>query len=287
MEQHRVMLNGVTHYYDLCKCDSKKLMIVIHGGPGGNNYVFQSTVGAKLEQYYNMIYYDQRGCGRSDKPTDNDYRLPTLIQDLHELVSLYKEYEITLLGYSFGGQIALEYASLYSSHIHSVIAMNPSDFYSDAQILTQINGFYQVADEDFKRQINKITQQESNEKDVLRNIWNHATQDTVDRFLFFDPSNGEKMRKLWAEGGFENTGLMFQSLQSDESGTSMLGRLSTITVPTLIIAGADDRNCGLPLMESIIKKVQQSELSIFEYSAHFPDFEEQERFVSVVRGFLS
>ena len=102
-------INNLKHCIDIRGIKSDTVIIVIHGGPGGNNYVFEETAGKLLEQYYTVLYYDQRGCGLSERPTDElDYKLPTLVDDLHKIIQRLKYEKIYLLGYSFGGQLALE-----------------------------------------------------------------------------------------------------------------------------------------------------------------------------------
>lgn len=51
----------------------------IHGGPGAWSYHFEALGGNSLEAHLNMIYLDQRGCGRSTKPVTEDYRLDTVV----------------------------------------------------------------------------------------------------------------------------------------------------------------------------------------------------------------
>jgi pimeloyl-ACP methyl ester carboxylesterase len=65
----------------------------------------------RLEQFRTIIYYEQRGCGRSEAPADPDaYSLHLLVADLEALCQAWGQERIIALGYSFGGEVALEYA---------------------------------------------------------------------------------------------------------------------------------------------------------------------------------
>ena len=53
---------------------------------GGNHYVFERTLGLRLEENMTVVYYEQRGCGRSEAPQDDgEYSINTLVEDLEEL----------------------------------------------------------------------------------------------------------------------------------------------------------------------------------------------------------
>jgi proline-specific peptidase len=84
-------------------------LICIHGGPGVPHDYLKS-----LEAIANtgrqVIFYDQLGCGNSDKPNDNELWTVELFKN--ELTSLLKELKIVryhLLGQSWGGMLALEH----------------------------------------------------------------------------------------------------------------------------------------------------------------------------------
>src|SRR5690606_19068394 len=80
-------INGIKHWVKIKGSANETIpIIIVHGGPGGNNYSFERTIGPKLEEFATIVYYEQRGCGRSDAPKDpNDYSIPTLINDLNVL----------------------------------------------------------------------------------------------------------------------------------------------------------------------------------------------------------
>lgn len=280
--------NDVNHYIEIKGVNSKIPIIVLHGGPGGNNFAFQQTAGRELEKLFTVIYYDQRGCGRSSKPTNElDYLIPTLVDDLYNIIKSLAFEKVILLGYSFGGQLALEFTVKHPTLIEKIIVENPSDFYNyEHHNSLQIQGFKNVADKEFLDIIMNIEKQCENKTDALNSIWNEAPLDIVDKFLFHNPSMGEKMRLLWMQGGFENTGLMHQALLSNLDGESILKKIHVIDKKVLIIAGACDRNCGIDLANKIRKLLPNGELVIIEETAHFPDFENTAKFVDVVCKFI-
>ncbi|RYZ61167.1 MAG: alpha/beta hydrolase, partial [Chitinophagaceae bacterium] len=56
--------------------------LFVHGGPGSNAYYYEAMAGAPvIEQKLQMIYFDQRGSGRSDSAANRNYSLPRMLQD--------------------------------------------------------------------------------------------------------------------------------------------------------------------------------------------------------------
>ena len=97
---------------------SKVPLICIHGGPGYTHNSF--TPLAKLERI--VVFYDQLGCGKSDRP--NDLSLYTIERHVEELECLIKHLgfkQVYLLGHSWGTIVALEYAVKYPSKLEAVV----------------------------------------------------------------------------------------------------------------------------------------------------------------------
>ncbi len=60
-----------------------------------------------------MVYYDQRGSGRSERPWSGGYSLERLVEDVEALRRELGAPSVALIGHSFGGTLALEYAAKY------------------------------------------------------------------------------------------------------------------------------------------------------------------------------
>src|SRR6476620_10022669 len=57
-------------------------MLFIHGGPGSNSFYFEKEGGDVFSKIVQVIYLDQRGCGRSDSAKNGDYALGRVVKDL-------------------------------------------------------------------------------------------------------------------------------------------------------------------------------------------------------------
>lgn len=86
-------------------------LVFVHGGPGSTAYYLQATGAAPLlEQQVQMIYYDQRGSGRSKSSVINDYSLRRMLLDLEELRQFLGLKQWIVMGHSFAGTIVTQYA---------------------------------------------------------------------------------------------------------------------------------------------------------------------------------
>jgi len=100
----------------------KQLLVVIHGGPGLLEDERESLVPFIQPKIFNscpnmdvILSYDQLGCGKSDKPMLSPYTstIQYYTHELREIIrhasSWYRNKDVFLFGYSWGGQILLEF----------------------------------------------------------------------------------------------------------------------------------------------------------------------------------
>lgn len=108
--EYNIEINGINHWIKVEGKENNTIpLLIIHGGPGGNLYTFERTVGPPLAKSRTVVYYEQRGCGRSSKPiSENAYTFNELIDDFNKIIEWLGVQKVDLLGYSFGGELALE-----------------------------------------------------------------------------------------------------------------------------------------------------------------------------------
>lgn len=163
-----------------------------------------------------MIYYEQRGCGRTEKPVDeNTYSIPILASDIEKLCVILKIGKIIPLGFSFGGQLALEFALRYPSYVKKMILHAPTEFFDNPRnYLVQINGFEYVSQGEVKKRINEIIKSKSDEpiEHKWMKVWNAADSQTKDRFFFHKQEAAVKFRRIWKENKTTSSAFMSGAL---------------------------------------------------------------------------
>lgn len=98
--------------------------IYLHGGPGYWSKSFKHFTGKLLSEEVEIIYLDQRGCGRSDIAKNGDYSLHRLLNDLEELRNHLHIEKWYIIGHSFGGLLAIHYAKRFPEHVAGLILSN-------------------------------------------------------------------------------------------------------------------------------------------------------------------
>ncbi|GAA4301077.1 alpha/beta hydrolase [Nibribacter koreensis] len=281
-----ITLNGIKHWVKVKGSQHQTTPIVlVHGGPGGNHYVFERTAGPELEKFATVIYYEQRGSGRSQAPSNpEDYALPTLISDLRALQDSLGTPKITLLGYSFGAELSLRYAIAHPDKVEKLILSSPAEL-SPANMLVQIQGFYSIGDAPLRSGIEKVLKDTTSLTQKYNRVWGLANVATVDKFLFVDAAKAQFNRQLWQESKLTNTGLMAKVyLQNNKA--DLLELAKNHPTPTLLISGLHDKNGGLHTALGLKQILPNSQHKLYEQSAHFPDIEEPNRYAQDVKAFV-
>lgn len=96
--------------------------LFLHGGPGNTSHYFEALPAAKLiEQKMKMVYFDQRGGGRSSSARDSNYSMKRMEKDIEELRTFLKIKKWSVIAHSFGGLIMTAYAKDYPATIRSLV----------------------------------------------------------------------------------------------------------------------------------------------------------------------
>jgi len=102
-------------------------LLLLNGGPGATHEYFECMENFLPAEGIEFIYYDQLGCGNSDNPKDTT--MWDLARYVEEVETVRKALNLDntnfyLLGHSWGGILALEYALKYQDHMKGLIISN-------------------------------------------------------------------------------------------------------------------------------------------------------------------
>lgn len=102
-------------------------LLLLHGGPGGTHEVFDCMDGYLPVEGIEYIYYDQLGSYFSDQPSDTSLwtidRFVDEVEQVRIALGLNKE-NFYLLGQSWGGVLAMEYAMKHQDKLRGLIISN-------------------------------------------------------------------------------------------------------------------------------------------------------------------
>jgi len=110
---------GVTIWYEVRGSGTGTPLIVANGGPGfDHDYLLCGDVWDTLAKGRRIVFYDQRGNGRSSELTDGQpCGLAEQIDDLEALRAHLGFEKLDLLGHSWGGYLVMAYAARHPEHI--------------------------------------------------------------------------------------------------------------------------------------------------------------------------
>ncbi|MBF9223897.1 proline iminopeptidase-family hydrolase [Hymenobacter ruricola] len=105
----------------------KMKVLLLNGGPGATHEYFECFENFLPQEGIEFIYYDQLGCGNSDNPRDTAiWSLPRYVEEVEQVrqaLHLTKD-NFYLLGHSWGGILAAEYAFKYQQNLKGLIISN-------------------------------------------------------------------------------------------------------------------------------------------------------------------
>ncbi len=102
-------------------------VLLLNGGPGATHEYFECMESFLPAEDIEFIYYDQLGCGNSDNPRDTSMwdlsRYVEEVEQVRQALNLDKD-NFYLLGHSWGGILAAQYALKYQQHLKGLIISN-------------------------------------------------------------------------------------------------------------------------------------------------------------------
>ena len=105
----------------------KMKVLLLNGGPGATHEYFECMENFLPAEGIEFIYYDQLGCGNSDNPKDTAmWSLPRYVEEVEQVrkaLNLTND-NFYLLGHSWGGILAAEYAFKYQQNLKGLIISN-------------------------------------------------------------------------------------------------------------------------------------------------------------------
>ncbi|OGT32030.1 MAG: hypothetical protein A3E87_10805 [Gammaproteobacteria bacterium RIFCSPHIGHO2_12_FULL_35_23] len=119
-----ITINGCKLFFDVygSKLDiqatsikEKLTLLILHGGHGMIDHTLYVEFWSQFSDIAQVIFLDQRGCGRSDLRTPNEWNLQYWANDLYEFCQTLGIEKPILAGVSMGGHVMCEYLSRYSN----------------------------------------------------------------------------------------------------------------------------------------------------------------------------
>lgn len=269
--------HGAKIWYAVRGHASGRPLVMVNGGPGfDHNYVLCSDAWDHIAQRRRVVFYDQRGNGRSGAlAKDETCTLADQISDLDALREKLGASKIDLLGHSWGGYLVMAYAARHPEHIaHLVITDSAAPKWSDTEFM-----FKYIFPEGVDRQgrldfADALGDSESGKQSLHEYLG----------MLFVSTEKRDEFLSRSSEYHYNRQ--VNEALNADLAKYDMWPVLSSFKMPTLVITGRYDINVAPSTAWKIHNAISGSRWAVFEHSGHLPYFEEPEKFAQVIGDFL-
>jgi proline iminopeptidase len=282
---HDVVVNGVRLWYRVAgtaPADAPPV-VFLHGGPGQGSQSFAALAGPRLEPSLRMVYFDQRGSGRSERPWNGAYSIDLLVEDVEGLRLALGVPAIAIVAQSFGAVVALEYAARYPRHVSRlVIAAGLSD--TPASLRGQCA---RLAQDDPPAHARAVAAGGEAGCNPFAAYEGAAQGEFVARNMFPDPAVRTRLEQADTAGGLRNTGELGGAIFSQGLLGWRFAAHDRLTMPVLVIAGARDFQIGLEPQRDLARGLPDAELLVYEDAGHFMYLDQPDRFARDVAAFLN
>lgn len=287
---HQIVVDGVRFWYRVAGATGGAAapVVFLHGGPGYNSESFAVLEGPRLERSLRMVYYDQRGSGRSERPWNGEYSLPRMVEDVEGLRRALGVPRIALIGHSFGGTLALEYAARYPEHVSRVVLVGAAaDIPAACQARVAFLAMHYAGDL-ARARADTAGKHARGDCDLAFNTVPDSIRGRVnDETMFPDSILAHRQDSVDAASGLRNTGELSNALFNHGLLTYRFDAPARLTMPVLVVAGHQDYAIGLPQQRALAAALPHARLTEYEHAGHFVYLDEPERFTQEVTRFLT
>jgi proline iminopeptidase len=257
-------------------------VLLLNGGPGATHEYFECFENFLPKEGIEFIYYDQLGCGNSDNPKDTSmWSLPRYVEEVEQVRQALKldKTNFYLLGHSWGGILAAEYAFKYQQNMKGLIISN---------MMMSIPDYGKYADNVLAKQMKPEVLAEIRKLEAKKDFENPRYMELLLPNFYVDQ---------WPEPVNRSFSKMNRSLYVTMQGPSEFGvsgkllnwnrvpDLPKLTVPVLSIGGKYD-TMDPEHMRMIASKVQKGNSLICPQGSHMSMYDDQQTYFTGLIKFL-
>lgn len=292
-----IPIRGTRIYIEEFGEAGKETLLYLHGGPGASCIDFTYHQALALSSSIRVIAIDQRGVLRSDPILKEDsFGVQDIIEDCEELRRTLGIERWSVLGHSFGGYIALMYASQYPDAVKKVMY--------EAPMFDQTLSMKSL----FRRALPLFEQENQTDRvqECIQYIdGSFSPSELWEAWIRIGNLLGNRRDEVYFHGIdpseynaiFENTNLTedqwgrsyVHGRRLQEEGKlfeSLLPLLPQVEHPSLLLSGKYDPVCCEEQTHAFRDLTPNGRIVVFENSGHFPRIEEPSKYTDEVLKFI-
>ncbi|OIJ10542.1 alpha/beta hydrolase [Anaerobacillus alkalilacustris] len=246
--------------------NGKPPMLLIHGF-ASSTYTFNRLF-PLLEKYFSLIAIDLPGFGRSEKSTNFMYSFKNYAELIVQCIDYFRLTNVTIVGHSMGGQIALYTAKAVPEKINKLILLGCSGYLKRAKKFLIYASYLPFFDYFIYYYIHK-----KEVKDYLENVvYNHS--------LINDELINEFRKPLLEKKFYQSLTRLLRYREGDLQPD----QLKVIQTPTLLIWGEEDNVVSVNIGKKLVCDLPNAKLITYKKTGHLIT---EERPIEVFEDILS
>ena len=283
------------------------IVLFLHGGPGGPElpFIISFELSERLEKYFTVCYWDQRGSGMSFNSSIDPKTMTVeqMIEDTRQLTEYLQQRfghkKIYLMGHSWGSYLGIKTIEKYPDYYFAYIGIGQvaNDLESEKVAYDyMLKHAMKTNDNRAVKKLKKIDKDSSDfpqlkyimtTRSLLMNKYgigimrkNCSTISLLKRLLFFKGYTFSEKTNV-ARGSLFSLKHLFDKTVTDNLFESSI----TFQIPIFIMHGKWDYQVSYTLAHEWFDKIVSPQKMFFSFdnSAHSPNMEEPEKFVQIVR----
>jgi proline iminopeptidase len=254
--------------------------MLLHGGPGAHHeYLLPQCL--ELTDTHQLVTYDQRGGGRSKTDGTDTITATTHVADLGAVAAELITGPLTVIGYSWGGLLALRYLAAAQRdatlpRIKRLVLISPAPVRPEWRARFEQDLSARNSSDWVRAEREALAASGLRESDPAAHRQRGFELSVAGYFA--DPARARDLTP------FRVTGRVQQSTWESLQGVDILGELADVRVPAVVIHGRQD---PIPLASSqAVAAALGAELHVLDDCGHVPYVEASAPLFGVIRAFL-
>ena len=307
-EKIHVNINGVQQGMFIKSKDiNNPVLLFVHGGPGMPEYWLTQNYPTDLEDYFTVVWWEQRGAGLSfsrDIPPETmtaDQFVSDTLEVTKYLLNRFDKEKIFLMAHSWGSYIGIQAVAQEPNLYYAYIGMGQISYQIQSEQLA-----YEYALEQYKKNknVNMVQRLEAEPPtltvplpknyEALRDKYMHGigigttremesviTGIFIPSWQFREYTLREKLN-LWRGKIFARSRDF--NLWDQMQATDLTQQVTDLEIPVYFFHGKYDYTCAYPLTKDYFEKINAplKGFYTFEQSAHSPIFEEPQKALMIL-----
>jgi proline-specific peptidase len=257
-------------------------LLCLHGGPGFTHYYLEPL--EALADRRQVIFYDQLGCGRADRPEDLAlWTVERFVEELAQVRAALGLHRLHLFGSSWGGMLAMQYVLDRRPELASLILCG-----SPASMIRWVKDCDELLAAQ-PAEVRRVIRQHEEAGFTACPEYQAAILGFYREHVCRLSPWPDGLERSFAAAGYDVYNTMNGPSEFTVTGTlktwDVMDRLGEIQTPALLVGGRYDE-CRPAHLEEMHRRIAGSQLAIIEDASHLCFAEQPEEFTALVNSFL-